>query len=265
MHIAALQFDVRRTEVASNLETVEQGLRQAADQGIELLLLPEMWPTSFVPSAELGPWLSPSRAAVERVRRLSEELGIAVAGSAFEDGGGGQPFNCMTLFDQGRECLSYRKVQLFSLTAEDKAFQGGTELPGSVEWRGWKLAMGICYDLRFPGLWRRAFSEEAEIILVCAQWPVVRIKHWEALMAGRAVEHQAFFLGANRTGVELTGRRQKALEFPGNSLLISPHGEVLARGDGEPGLVGAEFGRDELLALRRTLPVRKDERLAEGL
>ena len=262
MRIAAFQFDVRRGEVEANLSAVQAGLREAAQLEVELVLLPEMWPTSFMTAEDMQPWLQASDEAVEKVRELSRELGLAVGGSAFGRNPAGRPFNTMRLFDAGEQVLTYHKVHLFSPTAEDQAFTAGEQAPACIDWRGWKLAAGICYDLRFPGIWKQAFCEQAELVLVSAQWPVVRSKHWELLLQGRAVEHQAFFLGANRTGVDLLGRRQKQLEFPGKSMLVSPHGEVLARGDAQTGLVMGEIQREEMRELRRTLPVRKDERLA---
>jgi omega-amidase len=260
MRIAAFQFDVQRGDVPANLAQAESALHAAQKAGVELVLLPEMWSTSFMAEEELEPWLLASEEAVKRVRELSAELGVAVAGSSFGRKPGGRPFNSLQLFDGGERILEYRKVHLFSPTAEHIAFSAGSEPPAVVEWRGWKLAAGICYDLRFPGLWHRVFAEQAELILVSAQWPRKRELHWELLLRGRAVEHQAFFLGANRTGVDRVGRRQMELQFPGNSMLVSPHGKLLATGTGSAGLVIGEIDGNEMRALRRALPVRKDER-----
>ena len=264
MRIAAFQFDVRRGDVPGNLEQVEGALRQAADQGVELLLLPEMWSTSFLAVEELEGALHSSDQALERVRRLSKDLGLALAGSSYARNPEGLPHNTMRLFEGGELVFSYHKVHLFSPTGEHKAFSRGVEPPKSVSWRGWRLSAGICYDLRFPALWRPAFVDEAELILVSAQWPVMRIAHWDTLLRGRAVEHQAFFLGANRTGIELMGRQQKELLFPGHSMLVSPHGEVLAQAGSEPELLVAEIDPEAMQELRRTLPVRKDEALGQG-
>jgi len=265
MRIAAFQFDVRRGDVPGNLERVELALRRAADRGVELVLLPEMWSTSFLAVEEIESSLGASDEALERLRRLSKEFGLAVAGSSYGRCAQGLPHNTLRLFEGGELVYSYRKVHLFSPTGEHKAFSRGQARPTSISWRGWKLSAGICYDLRFPGLWRPAFVDEAELILVCAQWPVMRIAHWETLLRGRAVEHQAFFLGANRTGVELLGRKQKELLFPGHSMLVSPHGEVLARAGDQEELLVAEIDRGSMLELRRTLPLRKDEALGQGL
>lgn len=264
MRIGAFQFDVRRGEVAANLAEVEHGLRRARDSGLELVSLPEMWPTSFVVSGageEDARWLVETERAVARVRELSAELDLVVCGSAFGACDGGPPWtNRLQVFDAGREVLRYDKVHLFSPTAEHLSFTGGSESPSTVEVRGVKLSAVVCYDLRFGGLLRAPFLDGAELLVAPAQWPESRREHWRALVCGRAAEHQAFVLGANRTGVDLVGRRELELAFPGNSLVCGPGGEVLAEGAGEPGLVAAEIDPERLRELRKQVPVRRDQR-----
>jgi len=264
MRVAALQFDVRRGDVPANLAAVEQGLLQAAEREVELVVLPEMWPTSFVVSdgeSEDADWVRASEEAVLRVAALSRELELVVAGSAFAPGRPGQrPRNRMSVHEHGELVLAYDKLQLFSPTAEDEGFSGGEALPPTVATRCGKLAGVVCYDLRFGACLRAPFLAEAELLLVSAQWPDTRASHWRALVCGRAVEHQAFVLAANRTGTDLVGRRKLELSFPGNSLLVGPDGVVRAEGQGEAGLVLGEVELDELRRLRRAVPVRRDER-----
>jgi predicted amidohydrolase len=100
---------------------------------------------------------------------------------------------------------------------------------------------------------------------VPAQWPAPRASHWEALVRGRAAELQAFVIGCNRTGRDLVGRRELALDFAGNSIVAGPDGTVLAFGRGESGLVTAELDLDAARALRRAVPVRRDERRGLGV
>lgn len=271
MRVAAFQFDVRRGDVAANLVAVERGLRQAAGRGIELVVLPEMWPTSFVAegdAADDGPdaWQRATDVAVERVGVLSRELDLVVAGSAFGIGRAGEPpRNRLSVFARGERVLVYDKLHLFSPTAEAESFSGGDALPPTVALptialQTAKLAGVICYDLRFGPALRAPFLAEAEILVVPAQWPASRAAHWRALVCGRAAELQAFVVAANRTGRDLVGRRRLALEFAGNSLVTGPDGSVLAEGHGADGLVEAELDFASLRALRRAVPVRRDER-----
>ncbi len=263
MRVAAFQFDVRRGDVGANLAAVERGLRAASEQGVELVVLPEMWATSFVAEADAEA-LRETDAALERVRALSRELRLAVAGSAFGAPPTGAkdtlPRNRLTLIQDGEDLLTYDKVHLFSPTAEHLGFSGGTRAPATVDCGELRVSGAICYDLRFASLLRAPFDDGAELLLVPAQWPETRSSHWRALVVGRAVEHQAFVVAANRTGADEVGRRKLALEFSGNSLIVSPHGHVLAEGRGEVGLVVADVDADDVRELRRRVPVRADER-----
>jgi predicted amidohydrolase len=265
MRVAALQLDVQRGDVDANVEAVEAGLGRAASEDVELVGLPEMWPTSFIVDVaqEAEEWLARTNAALAYVRDLSRSLDLAVFGSAFGPGDpavpGQLPRNRLHVFDRGEEVLAYDKVHLFSLTAEHLAFSGGTTQPPTVEVRGAKLSGAVCYDLRYAPVLRRPYLDEAELLVVPAQWPDTRASHWRALCLGRAVEHQAFVVGVNRTGSIELGKRGRRLEFPGNSLIASPHGRVLAEGKGESGLVVAEVDVEEARRLRRHVPVRADE------
>jgi len=261
MRIGAFQFDVLRGEVARNLAEAERGLRLARDAGVEIVCLPEMWPTSFVADGAEERWLEESEAAVERVRELSAELDLVVCGSAFGRRAEGPLWtNRLTVHDGGREVLVYDKVHLFSPTAEHLGFHPGTAPPGTVSVRGVRLSGVVCYDLRFARILRRPFLDGAEVILVPAQWPATRRSHWRALVLGRAVEHQAFLVGANRTGRDVVGRRELELVFPGSAIVAGPGGEVVAEGGDRTGLVASEVDLEEVRSLRRQVPVRRDER-----
>lgn len=265
MRAAALQLDVRRGEVEANLAEVERGLRAAAAEGVQLVVLPEMWPTSFPDAgADMPAELEATRAAVERLAELSRELRLVVVGTAFgceddvEDRE--RPPNRLHLLEDGRRLARYDKVHLFSPTAETEIFTPGREPPPTRATRVGRVAGLICYDLRFPELTRVPFHDTAEVVCVPAQWPVTRAAHFRALCVGLAVSGQCFVVGANRVGREVVGRRGLVLDFPGNSLVVDPHGVVLAEGQGEPGLVRAELDLALCAELRRRVPVRKDQR-----
>jgi predicted amidohydrolase len=264
MRAAALQFDVRSGDVAANLAVVERGLGEAAERGVELVVLPEMWPTSFGTDGGEA-WLRASEAALARVGALSRELGVVVAGSALgAAGAGGKPRNRLTVFARGERVLVYDKLHLFSPTAEPESFSPGDALPGTVAVDGVRLSGIVCYDLRFALALRAPFRDEAEVLVLPAQWPASRAVHWRALVSGRAAELQAFVVAANRTGVERVARRGMELAFSGNSLVAGPDGGVLAEGRGAAGLVVAELDLEACRALRRAVPVRRDERADLG-
>jgi predicted amidohydrolase len=264
MRVAALQFDVRRGDVDRNLARVERGLHEAAALGIALVLLPEMWPTSFVELDQDADWVAASERAWECVSLLARGLGLAVAGSACAapppGSSASRPRNRLRLIDAGETLFAFDKVHLFSPNGEREAFSAGGEPPRTVSWRGLWVSGAVCYDLRFAPLWQAPWCAEAELLLVPAQWPSPRAAHWRALVLGRAVEHQAAVLATNRTGSEALGQRGRELVFPGNSLVVGPDGTVLAEGQGSEGLVWADLDLDRIRRLRREVPVRRDAR-----
>lgn len=262
MRIAALQFDVRRGDVAANLARVRRGLERARAGEVELVLLPEMWPTSFPESgADLETELARTNDALGELARCSRELGLAVGGSSFARARAGEaPRNRLTLFERGERVLEYDKVHLFSPTAETEVFSAGDAPPATVDVRGARVSGLVCYDLRFPDLWHRPFAANVELLLVPAQWPKPRDAHFKALVAGVAAANQCFVLACNRTGRETVGRRELVLDFPGNSLVAAPSGEILAEGHGDDGLLVADVDLELARELKRRVPVAKDRR-----
>lgn len=277
MRVAVWQFDVARGEVAANLASVGRGLEQAAREDVELLLLPEMWPTSFLsgwgggdPAEALGPAVEASAQALEQAGRRAGQLGIALAGSCFApDPEGGLPRNRFSLWSDGSPRLAYDKVHLFKATAEHLAFSAGDRPPSAFDLpmrAGGSVRVSglVCYDLRFAPVVEAARAEGAELLLVPSQWPGSRTSHFESLLSGRAVEAQAWVLGANRTGVENFSPRRPPLRFPGNSRLVAPDGVVRAvgRGDEAEQLVVGELDVELSRELRREVRVFEDRREA---
>jgi predicted amidohydrolase len=265
MRVAALQFDVRRDDPTSNLAAAEAGLRAARAAGVALVCLPEMWATSFPGPGEVSASeLEAARAGSARVAALATELELAVCGSGYGVAPGeARPRNRLELFlprGDGRPALTYDKVHLFSPTAEDESFSAGSGPPPTVETPLGRVSALVCYDLRFPELTRVPFLDRAELVCVPAQWPSTRAAHFRALAVGLAVAGQCFVVAANRTGRDVVGRRALELEFPGNSLVVDPHGAVLAEGAGADGLVAAEVDLEVARRLRRRVPVERDRR-----
>ena len=268
VRIAALQWDVRRADVDFNLAAARGGLERARDLGVELVLLPEMWATSFPDAGdELLELERRARAAAAELAQLAAQLQVDWAGSglAFEglDAGevpGSLPANRLELYAGGQRRLAYDKLHLFGPTAEDRVFRGGTRLPGTCAWRGLRLSGVVCYDLRFPEATRAPFRDGAELLLVPAQWPSPRAGQWRALVHGLAASGQCFVLACNRSGRERVARRGLELEFPGNSLIVGPGGETLAEGHGESGLVVATIDPALAREWQQRVPVRADLR-----
>ncbi|MBI5852731.1 MAG: carbon-nitrogen family hydrolase [Planctomycetes bacterium] len=254
---ACVQFDVRRGEVEQNLAAVESLLREAAAGGARIAVLPEMWTCSFVPERDDAVLRASSRAEV-RLLELSAELGLMVVGSA-PHVDAGQVFNRAQLIDAGRVLGEYRKIHLFSPIGEHRCHVAGCD-PLVVDTRFGRVAVAICYDIRFPELVRYYFHRQADILLVPAQWPEARSDHWRCLVKARAIENQLFVVGCNRIGVEASNRGDEQLVFPGDSRVVDPMGAVIASGAGEAAPIFADLELRRVRMMRRILPIAKDRR-----
>ncbi|MHC5062429.1 MAG: nitrilase-related carbon-nitrogen hydrolase [Planctomycetota bacterium] len=254
---ACIQFQVRRGEVDKNLQEAEAGLRAAAEQDVELAVLPEMWSTSFVPEIDAA-LIARSEAADDRLVELSKELDmVIVGGGLIQDGD--RYFNRARVLDHGKILGEYRKIHLFSPNAEHK-FHSPGDKPLVVDTSLCRLGVVICYDLRFPELIRHYFYQGITALAVPSQWPEARASHWRVLLKARAIENEIFVLGCNRTGVEPSMKTGDQLAFPGDSRIIDPMGEVLAAGAGENTPLIAEIHPRKVRSMHRILPVAKDIR-----
>ncbi|MFT4647210.1 MAG: omega-amidase [Glaciecola sp.] len=259
MRVCCIALNCQAQDWKANLRSALERLREAARAGAQLCVLPEMWPTSFCqefdPAAEAF-----TRTSLEQVAALSGELGIMVAGSAYGPVLDGRPTNRMHLFADGELVWFYDKGHLFSPTGEHLSFAPGPQPPTAIETRLGPMSGIVCYDLRFPAWVRPPILAGAQVLLVCAQWPISRTSHWRALLMGRAVEGQCFVVACNRSGTALIGRRRMELNFPGSSLIIDPEGNVLAEGDESTPMIFADLDLTLVEEQRRILPVQKDER-----
>jgi predicted amidohydrolase len=249
---AAIQFNVQQGELDANLAYVRDALARVAAQGAQLAVLPEMWSTGFA-YRNLAELAQQTEAVVAELQELSARYRLVIVGSQPEPAGDGRVYNTAHVIDNGRLVTSYRKLHLFSLLGEDKAFKGGD---------GWCLAetsLGtigviICYDLRFPELSRRLALEGARVICVPAQWPKPRQEHWRTLLRARAIENQLYVVSANACGP--IGK----LEFFGMSMIIDAKGEVLADAGEQQGEIVAPLSWEAMDAWRAQIPCFSDRR-----
>jgi predicted amidohydrolase len=252
INAAAIQFNVKLGDVDANLAYVREALKRAADRGAQLVVLPEMWSTGFA-YKNLTELAQRTADIVEELLELSRNLKLVIAGSMPEPDGVDKVFNTVFLADNGKLAGVYRKIHLFSLLGEDKAFAGGDQWLLANTTIG-KVGVIICYDLRFPELTRRLAVEGAQVICVPAQWPKPRQEHWRALVRARAIENQLFVVSCNACGV--TGK----LDFFGMSMIVDPKGEVLAEAGEEEGAIVAPLDMQVMTDWRAQIPCFNDRR-----
>ena len=258
MRVAVIQLNSGEN-VAGNLERAERHLRAAAADGAELLCLPEKWAllgAGEVIAAGAEPLDGP---IVSAARGWARELGVHLcAGSVPEDpGDGGKPYNTSVLIDpDGEIAATYRKLHMFDVEVEgteyresehERAGEGiATAAAGELE-----LGLTVCYDLRFPELFRILALRGATAFTVPAAFTAVTGKaHWETLLRARAIENAAFVIASGQVG-----RAKPHYESWGHSMIVDPWGKVLGVLDEEDeGHVCADLDLAELDRVRQSIP-----------
>jgi predicted amidohydrolase len=251
---------------AANLERATTLVREAAARGARLVVLPEVFAWRG-PRSEEGPVAEPIPGpTTDRMGALARDLGVHLcAGSVLERAPGEpRPYNTSCVFDPtGKLVARYRKVHLFDVdlpgratVRESEARAPGDEVVTAPTALG-TLGLSICYDLRFPELYRRLSRAGAEVLLVPSAFTYpTGAAHWEVLCRARAIENQCYLVAADQTGTSPHGHADW-----GDSLIVDPWGRVLARaGDGE-GVVTAEIDPAVLARVRRELPCLAHARL----
>ncbi len=250
-------------EPERNRRTAEALVRRAAAAGARLVVLPEKWPFLHGPRTLEGaePLDGPSIAAV---RAWAAELGIAVvAGSLLEAvNGDARARNTSVLVrPDGSVAAVYRKIHMFDVDVGGVAYrESAATAPGDevvvADALGHRIGMSVCYDLRFPELYRRLADGGAEIIAVPAAFTTVTGRdHWEPLLRARAIENQAFVIAAGQQG-----RHDDGTETHGRSMVVDPWGIVLAQAPDGEGLAVADLDFARLHEIRAHLPALRHRR-----
>jgi omega-amidase len=248
---AAIQFNVKQGDVDANLTYVREALHRVAAQGATLAVLPEMWSSGFS-YRDLNQLALRTEGILEELLALSRKLKLVIVGSMPEPNGD-KVFNTVYVADNGILAGTYRKIHLFSLLGEDRAFSGGDSWLLADTSLG-KIGVIICYDLRFPELSRRLAVEGARVICVPAQWPKPRQEHWRTLLRARAIENQLFVVACNACGT--IGK----LDFFGMSMIINPKGELLSEAGESEGEINAPLDMQVMTDWRAQIPCFNDRK-----
>ena len=223
MRLSVIQMDMRLGESAYNFAHAEALLRRAAAEGADTALLPETWNTGFFPADHLPERSDRGGEAVKALcAPLARELNMNIVAGSVSDRRGGGGDNTAYVFDRQGACLAaYDKTHLFTPMGEHEHYAAGDHLT-TFSLDGHKCSLLICYDLRFPELFRTLALQGVELLLLPAQWPAARRDHWETLTAARAIENQLFLAACNSCGTA------GETVFGGASRILGPRGELLA-------------------------------------
>jgi len=257
MYVAGLQLDIVWEDKKANHAKVRDLVGAANLPKGALLALPEMFATGFSMNvAEIAQ--TDARETETFLGALAKQHGIFVCGGVVVRPAGGKGLNqSVTFSPDGALIARYSKIHPFSYGGETEQYQGGGEiltyLAGPVE-----VAPFVCYDLRFPEIFRVAVKKGAQLYTVIANWPEPREAHWLALLKARAIENQAFVVGVNRCG------RDPKLAYSGRGQIVDPRGNVLADGGTKEGVFGAEIDLAALQQYRKDFPALNDAKFISG-
>jgi predicted amidohydrolase len=248
-----------RADKAVNLEAADRLVAQAASTGADVVVLPEKW--NAIGSAEVLHAAAEPIDGGESVAAMADwarRHGIALVGGSITEQRAGREklSNTSLVFDSdGGIVAAYRKIHLFDVEVggvrywESEAEEPGEE-PVVARLEDWGVGLSVCYDVRFPELYRILALEGAELVSVPAHFTTPTGKdHWHVLLRARAIENQCYVAAAAQVGETLPGKPAY-----GRSLIADPWGIVVAQAPDEPTVIAAELDRARLLDIRAKLP-----------
>ena len=216
LHITALQIPLFWEAPELNRKSIDEKLTKL--HGTDIVLLPEMFTSGFT--------MNPNTVAesmdgttIKWMKSWAYKLDAAVGGSIVieEDGAYLNRFVWVT---PSGECLFYDKHHTFTLAGEDKVYKRGND-DGIIIFKGWKICLRICYDLRFP-VWSRN-TQDYDLLIYVANWPKPRISAWDTLLKARAIENMSYVVGVNRCGED-----SKRNVYPGHSAIYDSLGNCIS-------------------------------------
>lgn len=253
LRVCLFPMEINWGDKAANLRNLEETIACVHPQ-TDLLILPETFSTGFpsgLDKEEVRPLAERNTGeTVDLLKNLASRYKMAIAGSFVADSGGSLYNRAFFIEPNGDEIFE-DKHHLFSMAGEDMVFSRGYGRL-AVRYRGWNLAMIVCYDLRFP-VWCRNVNNGYDALIVVANWPQVRVGAWNALLPARAIENEAYVCAVNCKGTDHGG-----FDYNGSSAVYDFKGyDVSVRVD-EDGLLYATLSRDRLDAFRAKFPAWRD-------
>ena len=247
-----------------NLQQLDELLESINDTPVDIVALPEMFNCRSQGKNKISgePLLGATTHWLkQKAVRLNTHI---IGGSLTENGPADKNYNTMVVIDPKGELIhSYRKIHMFDVQvgqkkiSESKYYHSGFQ-PKLIEIKGWKFGLSICYDLRFPELYRQYFKAKVDAILIPSSFTkTTGEKHWRILCQARAIENQAYVLAPNQCGIGAGG-----IQTFGNSLVIDPDGQLLYQANGNnPEIKMIELKYSEIEVVRQSMPNHEHARL----
>lgn len=253
MKAYCVQLDQAWEDKAANFAKAEQLLHQETPEPGSLVVLPEMFPTGYSTNVEITTADEPEKTE-SFLAGLARKHGCWIISGSAERRNSGMGANVALAYNpEGEKVCGFTKLHPVPVYNEDKHYERGCEIL-TFTCEGFTVSPFICYDLRFPEVFRIASLRGADVLVVIANWPAVRINHWLTLLEARAIENQAYVIAVNRCGTD------PHLEYPGRSAIFDPHGKCLVDADGEETIISAEINLSTVTNWREQFPALSDAR-----
>ncbi|WP_107039718.1 amidohydrolase [Brumimicrobium mesophilum] len=252
LKVSLIQCDQVWEDKKANLSHYETMLKEV-QLPTDIVVLPEMFQTAFTMNAvEMAESIDGE--SVQWLKKMAAKYDCAVTASLIIKDG--KEYNNRMVFIQADGSIQqYNKRKLFGLAKEDETYTAGTENT-IFEYKGWKVLLQVCYDLRFPEISRNSVKDdqfEYDLLINVANWPEKRSLHWRTLLQARAIENQSYVIGVNRVGEDKNG-----LNYSGDSCIIAPSGMIVSLVSHDEHVVNEELESETLKEVRKKMPFLKD-------
>lgn len=252
MRIAIVQHEIEWETPQANFAVIAPLVAEAAADGARLVVLTETFSWGFTMNTDRA-WEATDGPSTTFLREQAASVGAWVVGSIpIRESADVLPNNRMTIAGPAGELHTYDKRHPFTFSGEDKSYRAGTS-SSTIEIEGLRISPFVCFDLRFADdFWELA--NDTDCYLGIANWPASRREHWRTLLRARAIENQAWVVGANRVGDDPN------VSYCGDSMIIDPFGEIVAdTGDSSgPTITAADVAADRVEQVRRDFPFLAD-------
>ena len=251
MKIVLVQYNPIWEDKESNKKKILQLLNGLKD--VELIVFPEMSLTGFtMKSNEMAEGIQGE--SFRYFSSMAKEKSSDIFAGIIEKRNKRIYNTLIHIKSDGKLIKLYRKVHPFSYSGENKHFNAGVR-PAMTKIKKWKIGLTICYDLRFPELFRKYGKKRAHLIVNIANWPDTRIEHWRTLLKARAIENQCYVAGVNRVGDD------PKLKYPGFSSLFDPMGKEIIAVENEERVIQAKIDKNYVNEVREKFPFLDDIKL----
>lgn len=249
--VGLAQMNIAWEDKIKNHEKIEFFFHEAHKQDVKFIIFPEMAFTGFTMNLKV---LDDMNSELDFIVKKSKQYNMYVGvGYAYRENNIGK--NCFVIISPNGEIISnYTKIHLFSHANEHHFYNKGSEIV-FANINDFCVSTFLCYDLRFPEIFQFA-SSKANMLIIAANWPKIRINHWKNLLISRAIETQSYVVGVNRTGVA------NSIEYTGASMIVNPYGEIISEISDEEKLIIGNVDINDTIKIRDEFNTKRDRQIS---